>query len=705
MIYVSAAMSAPAPAVLRRIHPAFRAWLADHKLDDNLGFASYYSPEELDSGEAAMDMLGELGLEEDHLESLHKDVLLLADSVRGRLRQVHLGFERKEPHDFFYARKRALLDDALQEQLRKVGRAEAQEQKAQAPPPPLRPLFGNRLRRLYALEGDSAARQKAEEAQRKLWMQRLVDGLRSVDAPSIKLAGRSKHADELLELQVGPRRAGTLRLRVRAWAKYRHWLQMSHGLNHPEQPHQFLDYLLDRRSEPCSRGVLSSIVDTMRFVEKAMGLGPEARVTDQDYVRQAVAGILRSTEAKTVDSLRGPARAPVAWCLIELERAVMDEGRAVFDRMLSWWMLTSSWAVLRFDDHRGIGSDGIMVDELGINLHMTRTKTTGRDKAVQSKPGFVAWEAWLAEPQWHRTGLELWSQNAPWQRDYFLVVPAAGGGCRPREMRYTEYAGRMRNVIANLDIPGYGAAGGAVAAFWQPHSWRAFLPSVLAAVGAPPSLLSWLSAWRPQSGAAYVRTQREKTRIMQATVARILRAHLEGDDPIGEASSLAELERHLGDRGVSVEDTAVICAGIRKFMGQPVDEILWPQVREDSASAAHADLSADAANAKGQPVPSDDEDETYADGEYIISISDGRRVRRLHRVGLCHRRPGLHYRRYERCGPMLPPPSQYNDHCRDCWKKEGPEARKGPEDDSDTCGGTTSSSTSTSSERAGSSRG
>ncbi len=424
---MSAAMSGPAPAVLRRLHPALQAWLHTHGLADNLGFASYYSEAELETGEAAMDMVTELGLDETYLDAIHKDLMLLSESVHGRMRQIHSSFSRKESHDFYYQRKRENENAALQEQLRKVGKWEAREQKARLPPPPQRPIYTSRLRRAHALEGDASARQKAEEAQRKMWLQRLVDGLRSVEAPSVMHAEKSKHAGDLLELQIGPRRAGTLRLRVRTWEKYRYWLQMSHGLNHPRHPYQFLDYLLDRRSEPCSRGVLAGIVDTMRFVEKAMGLGTEARITDQEYVRQAVMGILRSTDVKTRGASRGPARAPVAWCIIELERAVVSDHRSTYERMLSWWMLMSAWAVLRFDDHRGVGSQGITVDELGINLHMTRTKTTGRDKAVQGKPGFVAWEAWLAEAQWHRTGLELWQQFAPWERDYFLVVPSSAG--------------------------------------------------------------------------------------------------------------------------------------------------------------------------------------------------------------------------------------------------------------------------------------
>ncbi len=483
-------MAAAPPSVLRRLHPAFLAWLRAHDFETNLGFSAYYSAEEIANGEAAMDLLLELHLEEDHIDKLQSDIELLTNSLRSRVQQLHLSFARKEPHDFHFQRKREVREDAERQQLLKVARFEAREQRAQPPPAPTRQVFGSRLRRAQALEGDSAARHKAEEAQRKLWLRRLLDALRSVNAPSVRLAEKSKHAEDILELQIGPRRAGTLRLRVRAWARYREWLQLSYGLNHPVDPHHFLDYLLDRRAEPCSRGVLSSMVDTLRFVERAMGLAPESRITENEQVRHAVAGILRSTSAQTTKAVRGPAKAPLVWCLIELERTVMNLRRPAYDRMMSWWMLMSSWAVLRFDDHRGIGSSGVSSDGLGVNLHMTRTKTTGQDKSVQDKPGFVAWSAWLAEAEWLQTGYDLWLRHAPWERDYLLVVPTADGGCCPREIKYAEYAARMRGVLASLEIPGYGAAGGSVAGFWQPHSWRTFLPSALEALGAPPPVPS-----------------------------------------------------------------------------------------------------------------------------------------------------------------------------------------------------------------------
>ncbi len=383
-------MSSPPSSVLRSLHPAFLEWLSKHRLQDNLGFGSYFSQEEIMDGAAAVEMLEELGLGGDELEEIHNNLVLFSGAVEDRLRAKRVEFAQKGSHDFYDAQKHQEKHEATQEQIAKVARREQGEQQAQSPAPPVRPLYGSRLRRAQALEGDSAARFKAEEAERQKWLQSLLGTLRTLDAPSVRKTAKSKYASELLELQVGAKRAGTLRMRARGWARYREWLQLTYGLSHPLEPHHLLDYLMDRRAEPCSRGVLANIVDTVRFAEERMGLAIENKITEREDVRGALRGILQSTSVGTKRT-RGPANAPLVWCIVELERIVMELGRPTYDRMLGWWLLVSAWSVLRFDDHRGIESGGVQFDELGLHLTMSRTKTTGEDKKVQIRPGFVAW--------------------------------------------------------------------------------------------------------------------------------------------------------------------------------------------------------------------------------------------------------------------------------------------------------------------------
>ncbi len=536
-----------------RLHEDFAQWLHGQGILEGAGFASYFTEDEVETGEAAAEILAELGLTEEDLGRVQRDIVQFRATAQSRAARTRNVFLAKHEHEFHFDAQKRRRTEKLDREAVEAERSERRGQKASAPPPPLRPRYGSGVRRVQALEGDPQARAKAEEQVRQKWLGVLVQVLKSLEAPSVRKAAASKHAAELIGLQVGTQRARTLRLRVRSWCSMRAWLRSAYGIGHPREAHHFLDYMMDKRAEPCSRGTLQQILSTLRFAEKAMGLQMENRISEDVYVKTAAAGIINATASRAGHKARGPAQSPMMWCIVGLERMVMNGDGDVYGRMLAWWLLVSSWSVLRFDDHRGLASSGICQGALGVSLQFDRTKTTGCDKSVSTRPGLVAWGAWMVEEHWLRTGASLWEEHAPWPRDYFLTQPGKDTVCRPRELGYTEYAGRMRALISNLTVSGYGEAGAAVASFWQPHSWRAFLPSATGAIGAPPELLKWIAAWTAKSGDAYVRTHKEKTQVLQCTCARIMRAYLGADDPLGEHESADKLRRHLEGRGVSRE--------------------------------------------------------------------------------------------------------------------------------------------------------
>ncbi len=53
---------------------------------------------------------------------------------------------------------------------------------------------------------------------------------------------------------------------------------------------------------------------------------------------------------------------------------------------------------------------------------------------------------------------------------------------------------------------------------------------------------------------------------------------------------------------------------------------------------------------------------------YVVSISGKRLFRRLHRLGGCHRVPGVDYREFELLGVDFPPSTAYDGHCAQCWR-------------------------------------
>ena len=75
---------------------------------------------------------------------------------------------------------------------------------------------------------------------------------------------------------------------------------------------------------------------------------------------------------------------------------------------------------------------------------------------------------------------------------------------------------------------------------------------------------------------------------------------------------------------------------------------------------------------------------------YVVSLSRSD-WRRVHRIGGCTRRPGVHYLRFELVGDDKPKPEDYDDFCRQCWKSGGPdedtdeeESETEPADDDET---------------------
>ena len=83
---------------------------------------------------------------------------------------------------------------------------------------------------------------------------------------------------------------------------------------------------------------------------------------------------------------------------------------------------------------------------------------------------------------------------------------------------------------------------------------------------------------------------------------------------------------------------------------------------------------------------------------YVVSITGHARLRRLHFVGLCHRRPGVHFQEWSAHGKTLPVPSAYDTVCRACWRMQADEVRnlgsaaEGGEDDPSSGSSSSSSS-------------
>ncbi len=371
---------------------------------------------------------------------------------------------------------------------------------------------------------------------------------------------------------------------------------------------------------------------------------------------------------------RQQAHPPPTEVIRKLEHLITDITSPSYDRLLGWWVCTSVWASLRFDDHRGLVPGAIVEYADHYHFVLSRSKTTGPDKVQSLRPAVVSKEAWVANPDWFSIGWKLWQSLAPFGRDYYLCPPKPGGGCLHRELRYMEYSSRLRSMLASLEDQEGCPLGHDWAMFQSPHSFRSYLPSALDAIGAPRSVLSWLLSWKSTGSAGYSRAGKAKTLVMQRVVANIVKTHFGKSDPVGEATLMERLQDHLTRRDVPEEERDRITRALSAFTDQPAKGILWAaEASADPPPSATTEVPTEPRPSGSSSDPPPEADWTATDLQkvpegYIISISSKKRIRRLHLMGACHMLPGIDYTNYVVIGDKCPSNDQYDDYCRHCWR-------------------------------------
>ncbi len=695
-------------SVLSAVHPRLAGWVRDLGLDARPGLAGFFTEAEVSTGAAAMELFVELGgMSEEEFPGFASDLDVLIDFAKLQAEQRRRGFASIPEFSFRFERKiREGAERRAAEQAR-WERLEVQRQRASVPPLAPRPRLGFRQRRLRGLAQTAEGREEAEASRRRKWVNKLHQVLVELEAPILAVIAASSRPQELLESHVSGKRAATLAARLRAWARYRLWLRQAHGVGHPQSAHQVLDYLLDRRAEPCTRGTLSAIYSMIKFADQALGVPLESRWSLDPTVMAMVRGIIAHTPASVSRRSQGPANAPMTGVLMKLETMICDERHPIQQRLLGWWMLVSSWTASRFDDHRGLSPQDAELADGHFDALFKRSKTTGADKPVQFRRAVVAKDAWLVEPTWLECGWNLWMTEAPRTRDYFLTQWAAAGTVHYREMGYSEYAGRMRGILSELMDSNGVALGSDWATYLRPHSWRCFLPSAAIALGAPSDSLKWLSAWRAQSSESYVRTSRTRTMHTQTTIAKLLRFHVGAADPVGEAHALKELREHLRERGCEEGEMDRIVDALQVYGGKPAAPAMWDAVAGptdsgiEGVAAGQPSSSSSTRGAVSRDVKEDSDDDSE-DGAavegYVVAISR-KGTRCLHKVGLCYRRPKKHYQHYQAFGATAPPVEEYDMYCKDCWRqvpREGVTSAAGMGSDTGSSRRTSSSPTSSS---------
>ncbi len=666
------------------------AWLLEAGATTDGELACLYSEEELRAGRHREHLRRDLGLADGDIEE-YEGVFsgLLA---KAKLRHaVQTRLTAGLPSWELAARAvRRRARETWEEEEARYRRARAETRREEPPAQPPRVAVASATRRQRAMDGDPLGRTRGEEAERRRWLGELIELVKSSGIALLNEDWDGVERGNMMTILAGGRRASTLRTRARAWKAFQRYMSSTSGRLHPRSAADALDYLQSRAAEPCSKAVIKHLKSLFTFLDQVTNSSPPL-MTDRLLAAAFKETLSRAPARREGDAVQA-ARYPVKVVAL-MEMFVADECQDAYLRILAWWTLLGAWSTMRFDDHRGLPNDAFRRADGGTTFDLVRSKTTGPDKGAQLRPGFICDEAYIEVEGWFNIGLALCTVAMPFTRDYWLCVPSSDlSGAIHREVSYDEFSARLRGVLARLQADGE-PLGVAFASTFTPHSGRNFLPSAAVALGAGEEEVRKLGAWSVKGGGAYIRTVRAHVERTQTIVARAIRSAKGGRDAVRDQEALEVLGRHLGARGVS-----------REARDRTVTALTWsPAGPGDRATNLLASTTfGSAANTSNPPVGGSavvsDFPNAAAESEeisgYVTSVTGRRGIRRLHYVGLCHRRPGQDYARYECHGSDMPHSSEYDAVCRQCWPDKAAGAQvRAAEDGSSVASSDESSST------------
>eukprot|EP00435_Cladocopium_sp_Y103_P034782 s391_g9.t1 len=561
-------------------------------------------------------------------------------------------------------------------------------------------------KKMNAAGDDQALRERAEKDERLRWIKELRKQLEDGRCPAV--AGDGGGSAELSRRFGKGRRASTLRKHVKTWEKLSSWVKATFRHPWPENAGEVAMYLESRADEPCGRTVPSSIFKTLMFMENAGEIPPDEQLCKDP----AVKNVLEEVNMQLAEKGGGFTRR--AWHILvsivgAWEEVVMDEEKKEYVRCYAWFRLVKVWTGMRFSDTCGMLESSMEMHSFGLTAILAKTKTTGPGKKVQHLRIWVNKDCWLREKRWLVCGYQLWKDLGKdaglLERDFGLPCPAKDlRGFAKRMATYT-VASKCSQALFNelvciyddAEVPLLAVSAGLL---WTEHSERASLRSWSEAAGVPEDVRKQLGRWVPVASQVYERTGRANVLRAQSGIAET--------DPFDESlvfSSLADKMVTMGfpEGAIELQIEKLMTFNVEpgskraKIKGLDVqgfassDEEGWlhvPFVRPSVFNAMPALDDEDQAEDDGEILgPSAGGAEKVPHGTYVLSVTGRCNRKTLHRVGECHRVPGIHYGKFEVVGENPPAASEFHQSCRICFPRgigtEGRESSDEGEDSDD----------------------
>eukprot|EP00435_Cladocopium_sp_Y103_P026971 s306_g6.t1 len=548
-------------------------------------------------------------------------------------------------------------------------------------------------RRLNAAGDNQNLRDSAERTERARWISELKKLLMDGSCPAMRGAASG---DELSRRFGKGRRVNTLRKHVKTWQKVSDWMMSTFRHAWPEDPGEFARYLECRADEPCGKSVPGSIFKTLMFMENA----GEVPLEEQICRSPAVKNVLEEINAQLAERVGGFTKR--AWHLpvkvvMELEATVMKGEVKEYVRCYAWFRLVKVWTGMRFSDTCGLLKNTMELHSFGLTAVLAKTKTTGPGKKVQHLRIWVNMSSWLKHRHWLEVGYDLWKRLGKEaglsDRDFGLPCPSRDLEGFVRRMANYGMASKCSQALfgdlhceyegGNVPLLSIGAG-----LLWSEHSERATLRSWADGVGISPEVKKQLGRWSPTADEGYQRTCRANTLRAQEKIAAYIRGQEGRRDVFDEDAIFAALTSKLEEMGHPAGAAEVQIEKLRFFGGIPRPKRVrltaaGPIYESDEDFGDGSGMTVDNRIFHQMPTLDDDEMDLGRDedddevvikdvpphGTYILSVVGRCRNKTLHRMGECHRIPGVHYSEFEVVGDNPPDASEFHQSCKICFPR------------------------------------
>lgn len=561
-------------------------------------------------------------------------------------------------------------------------------------------------KKLYQAGEDQNLRAKAEKDERSRWLLEIKKLLREAQAPAIMRDEVFVGVDMSRRFGKG-RRASTLRKHAKTWFKVRSWMRSTFLKPWPESAEEFALYLECRANEPCGKSIPGSIYRTLLFMESAGEFPVDQQIGKSAAIKNTLEEVNMQLEAQASRFTKRAWHLPVK-VVLALERKVLDVRAESYPRIYAWFRLVKLWTGMRFSDTTGLDHGTLEWQSYGLTGVLNRTKTTGPGKKVTLLRIFVSKDCWLTNDTWMSTGYELWikmSQEAGlMQRDFMLPCPVNALGGFGRRMVTYAMASRLSHALFNdLKEDFEGAIvplmDEGVCTLWPEHSERATLRTWAEGAGIPEHVRKQMGRWTPTVDQAYERNARSNILRAQSRIAEFIRKNLGARDYFDEALVLAAVAERMEMMGHPAGAIQIQMQKLTSFGEQANpkrvrllsnDEVRdeddkefddgWHlvgaaparEVRMDSGVLLESSGDEEGPSMGGVAVPRTEQDVAeVARGTYVLSIIGRSERRTLHRVGECHRIPGVHYGKFQVIGNDPPSVDQFHQSCKICFPHGG----------------------------------